>query len=277
MTTVDYKKNVPVLGSYEVVVAGAGPAGICAAVAAARSGARVALVERYGVLGVPENDMIGEVGVAHDMEQAKRVLAEFVSCENLDVFLQTPVVDALMAGASLEGLLVATKEGLRAMEGKIVIDATGDGDVAWFAGAPVEKGRADGLMQPVTLEFTLDGVDESRAVACIGDVDDVELNGERFLDYCARCARQGLLPEQLAAVRLHRTTHPGQRQVNTTQRNGIDATCVRALYSSITRRVSRTPSVAPLAMHLHFSYPGRFSRKKCTSMSIWRRSSSSEE
>ena len=261
MTTVDYKKNVPVLGSYEVVVAGAGPAGICAAVAAARSGARVALVERYGVLGgnltagyvgpilgmvgsgtmrdelmallgVPENDMIGEVGVAHDMEQAKRVLAEFVSCENLDVFLQTPVVDALMAGASLEGLLVATKEGLRAMEGKIVIDATGDGDVAWFAGAPVEKGRADGLMQPVTLEFTLDGVDESRAVACIGDVDDVELNGERFLDYCARCARQGLLPEQLAAVRLHRTTHPGQRQVNTTQRNGIDATCVRALYSS---------------------------------------------
>lgn len=246
MTTVDYKKNVPVLGSYEVVVAGAGPAGICAAVAAARSGARVALVERYGVLGgnltagyvgpilgmvgsgtmrdelmallgVPENDMIGEVGVAHDMEQAKRVLAEFVSCENLDVFLQTPVVDALMAGASLEGLLVATKEGLRAMEGKIVIDATGDGDVAWFAGAPVEKGRADGLMQPVTLEFTLDGVDESRAVACIGDVDDVELNGERFLDYCARCARQGLLPEQLAAVRLHRTTHPGQRQVNTTQ------------------------------------------------------------
>ena len=51
MTTVDYKKNVPVLGSYEVVVAGAGPAGICAAVAAARSGARVALVERYGVLG----------------------------------------------------------------------------------------------------------------------------------------------------------------------------------------------------------------------------------
>ena len=85
-----------------------------------------------------------------------------------------------------------------------------------------------------------DGVDESRAVACIGDVDDVELNGERFLDYGARCARQGLLPEQLAAVRLHRTTHPGQRQVNTTQRNGIDATCVRALYSSELEPVSYT-------------------------------------
>ena len=51
MTTVDYKKNVPVLGSYEVVVAGAGTAGICAAVEAARSGARGALGESYGVVG----------------------------------------------------------------------------------------------------------------------------------------------------------------------------------------------------------------------------------
>ena len=47
MTTVDYKKNVPVLGSYEVVVAGAGPAGIFEEVGSARSGARVALVERF--------------------------------------------------------------------------------------------------------------------------------------------------------------------------------------------------------------------------------------
>ena len=77
---------------YDVIVAGAGPAGLCAAVAAARQGARVALAERYGVvggnltagyvgpilgmvgkgtmrdelvklLGVPENDMIGETGL----------------------------------------------------------------------------------------------------------------------------------------------------------------------------------------------------------------------
>ena len=147
MTTVDYKKNVPVLGSYEVVVAGAGPAGICAAVAAARSGARVALVERYGVLGgnltagyvgpilgmvgsgtmrdelmallgVPENDMIGEVGVAHDMEQAKRVLAEFVSCENLDVFLQTPVVDALMLAPLWKGCWWQPRKGCAPWRGK---------------------------------------------------------------------------------------------------------------------------------------------------------------
>jgi hypothetical protein len=256
-----YEKSVPVIGSYDVVVAGAGPAGICAAVAAARSGVNVALVERYGVLGgnltagyvgpilgmvgkgtmrdevmdllgVPDNDMIGETGVAHDMEKAKRVLAEFVARENIDVFLQTPIVDGILEDMSLKGLVVMTKEGMRIIEGKVTVDATGDGDVAHFAGAPVEKGREDGLMQPVTLEFTLEGVDESRAITCIGDVDDVELNGERFLDYCARCARQGLLPKNLAAVRLHPTVRPGQRQVNTTQYNGADATRVQDLFAA---------------------------------------------
>ncbi|MCI9107094.1 MAG: FAD-dependent oxidoreductase [Lachnospiraceae bacterium] len=256
-----YEKSVPVIGSYDVVVAGAGPAGICAAVAAARSGVNVALVERYGVLGgnltagyvgpilgmvgkgtmrdevmdllgVPDNDMIGETGVAHDMEKAKRVLAEFVARENIDVFLQTPIVDGILEDMSLKGLMVMTKEGMRIIEGKVTVDATGDGDVAHFAGAPVEKGREDGLMQPVTLEFTLEGVDESRAITCIGDVDDVKLNGERFLDYCARCAKQGLLPKNLAAVRLHPTVRPGQRQVNTTQYNGADATRVQDLFAA---------------------------------------------
>lgn len=256
-----YEKSVPVIGSYDVVVAGAGPAGICTAVAAARSGVNVALVERYGVLGgnltagyvgpilgmvgkgtmrdevmdllgVPDNDMIGETGVAHDMEKAKRVLAEFVARENIDVFLQTPIVDGILEDMSLKGLVVMTKEGMRIIEGKVTVDATGDGDVAHFAGAPVEKGREDGLMQPVTLEFTLEGVDESWAITCIGDVDDVKLNGERFLDYCARCARQGLLPKNLAAVRLHPTVRPGQRQVNTTQYNGADATRVQDLFAA---------------------------------------------
>lgn len=259
METLDYQKKLSVLGRYDVVVAGAGPAGLCAAVAAARAGARVALLERYGVLGgnltaghvgpilgmvgkgtmrdelmallgVPDNDMIGEVGVAHDVERAKRVLAEFAAREEIDILLQTPVVDALTENGALTGLVLATKDGPRAVCGRVFVDATGDGDVAFLAGAPVEKGREDGLMQPVTLEFTIDGVDESRAIACIGDVDEVELNGERFLDYCARCARTGLLPEALAAVRLHRTVHPGQRQVNTTQCNGVDATQARQLY-----------------------------------------------
>jgi hypothetical protein len=160
--------------------------------------------ELTGLLGVQANDMLGETGVAHDPERAKRALGEFVRHENIDVYLQTAAVDAVLSGNRVNGLILAGKEGPLALMGKVTVDATGDGDIAWFAGAPVEKGREDGLMQPVTLEFTVDGVDESRGIACIGDVDDVRLNGERFLDYCKRCGDQGLLPANIVAVRLHR-------------------------------------------------------------------------
>ena len=51
MSFVQYSKDLPVSDHYQVIVAGGGPAGICAAVAAARQGSRTALVERYGVLG----------------------------------------------------------------------------------------------------------------------------------------------------------------------------------------------------------------------------------
>jgi hypothetical protein len=254
-----YRKNVLVAGRYDVLVAGAGPAGICAAVAAAREGAKVALIERYGMLGgmltsghvgpilgmvskgtmrdelmallgVPDNDMIGETGVAHDPERAKRVLAEFVHHENIDVYLQTAIADAMLGGSAVEGLILAGKEGPFALRGSVTVDATGDGDVAYLAGAPTEAGREDGKMQPVTLEFTIEGVDESRGIACIGDVDDVQLNGERFLDFCKRCGDQGLLPANIVAVRLHRTGTPGERRVNTTQVNGVDATKAAQLY-----------------------------------------------
>ena len=154
---------------YDVIVAGAGPAGICAAVAAARQGARVALIERYGVIG--GNLTAGYVG---------------------------PILGSVS---------------------KNTIDCTGDAIVSFLAGAKIEKGRADGLMQPVTLEYTIDGVDESKGIICIGDVDNVQLNGECFLDWCKKKADEGKLPRMLAAVRLHPSVRPGCRQVNTTQVN----------------------------------------------------------
>ena len=113
---------------YDVIVAGAGPSGICSAIAAARQGAKVALIERYGViggnltagyvgpilgsvgkgtmrdeicelLGVLDNDWIGEQGNAHNFEEAKLTLAELVAKEsNIDVYLQTAVFDVIKDG-----------------------------------------------------------------------------------------------------------------------------------------------------------------------------------
>lgn len=245
---------------YDIIVAGAGPAGICAAVAAARQGARVALIERYGVvggnltagyvgpilgsvgpgtmrdevcglLGVKDNDWIGEQGNAHDFEEAKFTLADLVAKEsNIDVFLQTAVFDVIKEDNVVKGLVCASNEGPLRFEAPVTIDCTGDGIVSFMAGAEVGKGREDGLMQPVTLEFTIDGVDEERGLICIGDVDNVELNGQRFLDWCKDRAAEGKIPEKLAAVRLHPCVEKGRRQVNTTQVNRVDITRIKQIF-----------------------------------------------
>ncbi len=73
----------------------------------------------------------------------------------------------------MTGLILATNEGRMALLAPVTIDCTGDAIVSTLAGAHIEKGREDGLMQPVTLEFTIDNVDETCAVTCIGDVDNV--------------------------------------------------------------------------------------------------------
>ena len=247
---------------YDVIVSGAGPAGICAAVAAARQGARVALIERYGViggnltagyvgpilgsvskntmrdevcaiLGVKDNDWIGEHGNAHDFEEAKLTLAEFVAREkNVNVFLQCCVSDVIRDGKVVKGIKCASNEGTLCFEAAVTIDCTGDAIVSFLAGAKIEKGRAYGLMQPVTLEYTIDGVDESKGIICIGDVDNVQLNGECFLDWCKKKADEGKLPRMLAAVRLHPSVRPGCRQVNTTQVNRVDITSVSSIFTA---------------------------------------------
>ena len=186
MKTIHCQQQPDVRADYDVLVAGAGPAGICAAVAAAREGARVALVERYGVvggnltagyvgpilgmvgrgtmrdelvrlLGVPDNDMIGITGKAHDIEEAKRVLAEFIAREPIDVYLQSSVYDVMKEDETVRGLILATNEGPLALTARITVDATGDADLALQAGVPMQP--AGETLQPASLIFMLGGVD----------------------------------------------------------------------------------------------------------------------
>ena len=243
----------------DVLVAGGGPAGVCAAVSAAREGARVVIAERFGCLGgnltlghvspilgkVAPGTMADEIRRlldaghkdAHqvvtrngpeqhiDHEEAKTILARLCADAGVTVLLCAPVVDAVLEGNRVTGVIVDTPKGLRRIAAKVIVDATGDGRVAMAAGAECRVGRdGDGATQPMSIEFVVDGVDESCAITAWGGTDPVKLpSGEEYRELCKRMNAAGELPENVTIVRLHRTFYPGERSVNATQLNGVDA------------------------------------------------------
>lgn len=185
----------------DVLVVGGGPAGIGAAVAAARAGAKTMLLERYGFfggvaafgMGMPMNQMFPEGrprGVVHGMltdrllaygNQAARIVGHALVCnvEYLKVavidlldwcgvryLLHSRVVDAVVRQGRVRGAVVATKQGLMRVYARAVVDASGDADVAFFAGAETLKGREpDGFLSPMTLCLLIANVDVKKARA----------------------------------------------------------------------------------------------------------------
>lgn len=244
--------------NYDVLVVGGGPAGISAAVAAARQGARTALLERGGVLGgmltagqvqpilgsvapgtfydeicalldqghedVPKLDTHNGREVHVDVEEAKERLLRLVVESGADVYLQTPVVDMCKEGERVTGLIAGSAHGPQAFKAQIVIDASGDGFAAAQAGAAYEIGRqSDGRCQPATIEFIVDHIDPARAISCWGGSDPVKLpDGREYRQVCKEAAASGELPENVTIVRLHKTFYDDERNVNATQANGFD-------------------------------------------------------
>jgi ribulose 1,5-bisphosphate synthetase/thiazole synthase len=182
------EKEIPIVRNYDAIVAGGGSAGIGAAVAAGRLGAKTLLIERNSSLGgmstgamiphfgAPSDSLSGylkevvdelltlraaQTGpfVPYDLEALKSIYLRDVLRAGADVLFYTWVVDAIVDGNQVEGVIVENKSGRQAILARVVIDATGDGDVAAFAGAKFQKGRPDGVMRPVTLIFRMGNVD----------------------------------------------------------------------------------------------------------------------
>ncbi len=231
---------------YDIVIAGAGPAGISAALEAARSGAQVALIERYGCVGGNltqgyvgpllgnvcrgtvaeeiEDAICDQRGEVPDFERAKVALTAMLDDAGVDIYLQTVVIGADKEGEQLTRVRTAGKFGELTFEAKVFIDATGDGDLAVLSGCPWEMGReGDGLVQPVTLMFVIEGVDPDQPLLCCHEEHYTDLgDGREYLDLCRKARQSGELPENVNIVRLYRAGIPTERMVNATQENYID-------------------------------------------------------
>ncbi len=176
LASVEVKKSVPVISKVDVLVAGSGIAGSTAAVTAAREGARTMVVDRFGYPG--GNMGPGLMGGAANIQLPERMLknglpgvpGEFLRrCEKhcnaqllthyyrdsqvvsyvwlkmmqesgVELMFNTYAADPIMEGDRVTGLLVENKSGTQAIKAKVVIDATGDADVAFRAGAPIDNG-----------------------------------------------------------------------------------------------------------------------------------------
>ncbi len=187
--------------NYDVIVVGAGAAGIGAAIAAAKGGAKVLMVESSSVIGgdllsgLPIDGCIttggewivggvlrelidgcdrmdGYVGAIYDRRNIWVVMVSpnvmgFVVLEKLaaygvDVLPYTQVDAVNVSDGKILSLNAANRSEAYELTAKTYIDCTGDGDISYMCGVPYEMGGEDGELQPMTMVFHIRGVDPKR-------------------------------------------------------------------------------------------------------------------
>ena len=178
LVTREYKEG----GNYDVIVCGGGPSGFAAAVSSARRGAKTLLIEQGGCLGGFWTrglltwliDTFGKGGLLDelmdrlvkeadgkafpnmprftaDTEKTKLVFEKMCFEAGVELRYHTFVSDAVVENGSIKAVLTESKSGHLCYQGKIFVDATGDGDLSYLAGASFDIGNENGKTQPMSL------------------------------------------------------------------------------------------------------------------------------
>ena len=230
-------------GTYDVVVAGGGPAGIGAAYMAAKRGAKVLLLEKSGRLGgMAVQAMVSPFALCTKSPTVERIMAamrvgqtvdfatadirayELLRKAGADVLLHAAVIGPTMDGVRVTGVEALCAEGKRVFPARVVIDATGDGLVAAAAGVPYEMGRVgDGLVQPMSIMFTVGGIEKGRRARCYSEEAAREWKiGSRTWEEVVRDEiAAGNLPPEVGVIRLYDGPNACENTVNATQVNRL--------------------------------------------------------
>lgn len=268
--------------SADVLVIGGGPSGLCAALAAARAGASVTLIEQNGYCGgmataglvapfmtcydsggktmlirglfeeivnrlVETGDAIhpsqveaataftsyitvGHIHVTPFKAEGLKLLADRMLREaGVKVLYHTAFVDAVTENDRVTQVIVAQKEGLCAIDVKLVIDCSGDGDCAVAAGVPYTLGNGQGRIQPATMFFRIGNVDTKKIDA------DIDANWQNFYRkdgvnyrslhwWVSKAKEAGDWTLDRVSIGLFRGVEEDEWSINTSRIMGIDGT-----------------------------------------------------
>ena len=277
----EYTKSIPTQKA-EVLVIGGGPAGLCAAIASARAGAKTMLIEQGAFCGgmataglvapfmtcydsggdtmlikglfeeivdrlvemggalhpstVPASSPFssyiekGHIHLTPFKAESLKLLADRMLKEaGVEVLYHTAFIDAICEGERVEKVIVAKKEGLCAIEPKVIVDCTGDGDCAAAAGVPYTMGNGEGRMQPATMFFRIGNVDGEKIE------EDIKKNRHNFyrkdgvnyrsLHWWVSKAREaGDFHVNRTSIGLYRGVDEDEWSINTSRIMGIDGT-----------------------------------------------------
>lgn len=246
---IEVQRALPIAGRSDVLVVGAGPAGIGAALAAARAGAKTQLIESAGCLGgVWTAGMLTKIidggnkpgimreilaamgargsavakqtkGAIYDPELMKLVLEEMCVAAGIKIRLHTQLVGAVTDPRNrLVAVVTESKSGRQAWTADRFIDCSGDGDLAAHAGCRFDVGaNADCACQPMSLMALLAGVNTDLVPEFIREIGGEQAKG-RFYELMKK---SGINPSYRQPTLRH--LHSGIFSIMTNHEYGVPA------------------------------------------------------